>query len=132
MASRTSLSSGVRRDDQLPVFGFTIASDGYLAMSTETWSRIHRGSLNSVAFPHMFALMNAGLVGDFVLPDSVLQDGAGIPDIARALRILEPGPSDVCVFPPCGQAATVVHAGGFPLCVGHATELTDWERLLTA
>ena len=53
-------------------------------------------------------------------------------EVEQALTaFVEPGPSDVCVFPPCGQDATDERRG-FPLCASHAAELADWDELVAA
>ena len=51
-------------------------------------------------------------------------------EVERAvLMFADPGPSAVCVFPPCGQDATE-EVRGYALCEAHAADLADWDALL--
>lgn len=73
--------------------------------------------------------------------DYATANGSGLWAIPRGLiaseveiavtTFAEPGPSTVCVFPPCGQDATDERRG-FPLCSSHAAELADWDELVAA
>lgn len=67
--------------------------------------------------------------GTFLLPRSVIEPEAA-EDLALGLSLVDPEPSDVCIYPPCGLAAEVVHEDGFPLCREHHALMGGWDDLL--
>ena len=68
--------------------------------------------------------------GTFLLPRAVIEPDAAA-DLQQGLSLVDPEPSDVCIYPPCGLPSEVVHEGGFPLCAGHAALMRDWDDLVS-
>lgn len=67
--------------------------------------------------------------GTFLLPRSVIEPDAA-EDLRRGLSLVDPEPSEVCIYPPCSLVATTTHADGFRLCDTHADLMRGWDDLV--
>jgi hypothetical protein len=69
------------------------------------------------------------LRGTLVLPRAVIEPDAA-QDLRQGLSLVDPEPSEVCVYPPCSLPATTVHKDGFPLCAEHTALMAGWDDLV--
>lgn len=66
--------------------------------------------------------------GTTTVPRSAIEPEAAS-DLRLGLSLVDPEPSEVCIYPPCGLAAETVHRDGFPLCHEHAALMAEWDDL---
>jgi hypothetical protein len=73
--------------------------------------------------------LNRAPADTFWLPRAVV-DADAAEDLRRGLALVDPEPSEYCVYGPCILRATQVHPDGFSLCDEHAALMGDWDDLL--
>jgi len=95
-------------------------------MSQATYRALDAGALN-----RLWDLVEAGQAPaeTFWLPRAVV-DADAAEDLRRGLSLVDPEPSEYCIYPPCSLPAEIVHEDGFPLCAEHAALMTGWDDLL--
>lgn len=94
-------------------------------MSEQTYAALWRAQL----LPEVYDVLGQRPAGLHLIPASLIRAGeAG--DLRRGLDLVEPEPSEYCIYPPCILPATVSHSEGFPLCAGHAELLQGWDDLV--
>lgn len=71
-----------------------------------------------------------GQPGTFPIPRGVIEPEAR-EDLLLGLSLVDPEPSEYCVYPPCSLPSTQVHRDGFPLCDIHGDLLRTWDDLVT-
>lgn len=111
--------------------------DGYVTVSDDErgWDKISMTIATYRALasaPGALRRLCQGLYdqrGMFLVPRSVIEPDAA-EDLRLGLALVDPEPSDYCIYPPCGLQATEMHKDGFPLCKTHLGLMSDWDDLV--
>lgn len=115
------------------VYSDTAMEDGYvrveragqrLVMSPRTFHTLHLVE----ATPDVFPVMRTRPDGTYLIPPALLRKDEA-EDVRRGLELVDPEPSQVCLYPPCGLDAVAVR-DGFPLCSEHLELLRGWDDLV--
>lgn len=82
------------------------------------------------ALRRLFELCQVTGQHTFLLPRGIVEPEEAA-EVRLGLSLVDPVPSEHCIYPPCILPAEVEHPDGFLLCGFHNTLLTGWDDLLT-
>lgn len=115
----------------------TILDDGYLRVEGDEPGALprifmslatYRALVQAHVLPHLRDRLGEHR-GTFLLPRSVIEPEPA-EDLRLGLSLVDPEPSEHCIYPPCSLPAETVHEDGFPLCGEHAALMRGWDDLL--
>jgi hypothetical protein len=97
-----------------------------LAMTMATWLALQ--SVTDANRRLVDALLHAERGSMHLIPRSVIEADVAA-EVRLGLALVEPEPSQWCLYPPCGQDA-VTSRDGMPLCQYHDELMQGWDDLV--